>query len=86
MTIIPFPKTPRHRHNDAKAQVWMGELFNDYRCPLMWKGDKYWEFLEPPRSVSFPICEGCGHIIWDWPHFEEEVPKNACCDECAEDL
>ena len=85
MTIIPFPKIPRGYRNDAKARMWMGSLFEGFRSPIMWK-DRYYEFLEPPRSVSFPICEGCGHVIWDWPHFEEEVPKNAACDECAEAL
>jgi hypothetical protein len=82
--IINFPKTPR-RGNDAEVRAWMGELFKDFRSPIVWK-DKYYEFLEPPQSVSFPICQGCGHIIWNWPHFEEEVPKNAACDDCAKEL
>lgn len=66
---------------DKAAQRWCGVLFEDFRSPLMWK-DKYYHTLEPPHSVTFPICIACGRLVWDWPHFEEEVPSNAVCETC----
>lgn len=52
-------------------------------CRLRAKG--YYETIEKPRSVTFPICSCCGHVCWNWPHFEEEVPESAACDACAEE-
>ena len=67
--------------DEDKATRWHGALFEDFRSPLIWK-DEYYEMLKPPNSVTFPICEGCQRIIWDWPHFEEQVPQNAVCETC----
>jgi hypothetical protein len=50
----------------------------------MWK-DEHYETLERPRSVTFPTCESCGHVVWEWPHFEEEVPEHAVCGACADE-
>jgi hypothetical protein len=69
------------RDDDAEVRRWRGPLFCDLESPLMWK-DKYYKLLDPPNSVTFPICAGCGHVIWDWPHFEEEVPAQAICSQC----
>ena len=81
--IYPEPK----RDDEKNAKRWRGALFWQIASPLSWfdslKG--YYCFIERPRSVTFPICELCGHVIWDWPHFEEEVPDHACCDACAEE-
>jgi hypothetical protein len=68
--------------DDKALQRWRGALFEDLQCPLMWKGKEYYEFLKAPNSVTFPICEGCGCVIWEWPHFEEQVPENAVCETC----
>ena len=78
-----FPKPRRNDH--AQAMRWRGALFWEFDPPLMWKDFDHYEMLERPGSVTFPICEGCGHVIWDWPHFEEEVPKHCICDRCAEE-
>lgn len=84
MSVIPFPKHPRHRRNDAKARAWLGNVIGDLKSPIVWK-DKYYKMLPAPNSVTFPICAGCGCIIWDWPHFEEEVPEECACEDCAND-
>lgn len=74
---------PKRVADETKVRPWTGTLFDDLKSPLMWKQDGYYQMLEPPKSVTFPICGGCGVIIWNWPHFEEEVPDNAWCDDCA---
>jgi hypothetical protein len=78
--LFPEPK----RNDEEQARHWRGALFWGFSSPLTWKGDKYYESLEKPKSVTFPICQLCHHIIWEWPHFEEEVPK-AICTECADE-
>jgi hypothetical protein len=77
---------PPKRNDDAGVARWRGPLFWDTPIPLMWKGTEHYEFLDTPNSVTFPICKACGHIIWNWPHFEEAVPEEACCDDCANDI
>jgi len=76
---------PHKRDDETEARKWRGPLFADTLTPLMWKEDGHYEMLKTPRSVTFPICAGCGHIIWDWPHFEEPVPDEACCNACAQE-
>ena len=79
---------PPERDDEANARYWRGSLFGELVSPLMWK-DKwlgYFETLKSPKSVTFPICQGCNHIIWEWPHFEEPVPENAICDQCEKDM
>jgi hypothetical protein len=76
----PEPK----RDDEAKARRWRGSLFGKLSSPLMWR-DKWlgsYQMLEAPKSVTFPICAFCEHVIWEWPHFEEEVPDNAICEQC----
>lgn len=77
---------PPKRDDDDGVKRWRGPLFWGMRAPLMWKQDGHYEILADPKSVTFPICYGCGHIIWDWPHYEEPVPENACCNECAKEM
>jgi hypothetical protein len=69
------------RDDEQQAKRWRGSLFHDFDSPLMWK-DKHYKLLEPPNSVTFPICAVCHHIIWNWPHFQEDPPKEAMCDVC----
>ena len=73
--------------DEREARQWRGALFEGFKSPLMWldKAKGYYEMLEPPTSVTFPICGFCGHIIWDWPHFEEPIPEKAICDKCCEE-
>jgi hypothetical protein len=73
-----FP--PPERDDGANAKRWRGPLFWKFKSPLHWlerwdDKTRYYSSLDPPRSVTFPICISCGHVIWDWPHFEEDVPK-----------
>ena len=76
-----FP--PPKRNDESAAKRWRGPLFWSVKSPLSWKTeDGYLGFLELPRSVTFPICCFCNHLIWEWPHFGEEVPENALCGEC----
>jgi hypothetical protein len=75
-----------HRDDDAAAARWRGELFRGLRGGMMWRDEERGYITLPrPNSVTFPICTCCDHVIWDWPHFEEKVPHNAICDECAKD-
>jgi hypothetical protein len=77
-----FPR----RNDNKEAARWRGPLFEDFSCELIWNDPlKGCTSLEPPRSVTFPICQFCGHVIWDWPHFEEPVPDGAVCTTCAEE-
>jgi len=69
-----FPK----RNDDGAAKRWRGPMRMPE--PLMWYGDA--KTVEPPNSVTFPICSFCRHIIWDWPHFEEPVADNSVCEAC----
>jgi hypothetical protein len=78
---MPAPK----RNDEKAARRWRGSLFWDFNGRLMWHNGEHYEMLEAPKSVTFPICQGCGHVIWTWPHFKEEVPDNAICDPCAKD-
>lgn len=80
-----FPKPQRDDEREAKR--WRGALFWGLSVPLSWKDHQqgFYDHIKAPKSVTFPICFCCQHIIWDWPHFEEEVPDNAICDTCAED-
>ena len=80
--IIPFPKRSGVPADEWAARRWRGALFEGFRSPIMWQ-DKFCCLLETPKSVTFPICACCDHIIWTWPHFEEEVPHDAICDRCA---
>lgn len=70
MSVFDYFRPPKRNDDDA-ARRWRGPLFHG--------------LLDPPGSVTFPICCLCGHVIWDWPHFEEPVPKQACCDACAKE-
>jgi hypothetical protein len=74
-------RKPPEREDQPTAARWRGLLFCDFTSPIMWK-DEYYRMLEPPRSVTFPICAFCDRVIWDWPHFEEPVPVNAVCEVC----
>ncbi len=38
--------------------------------------------LGKPKSVTFPICAFCRNVIWNFPHYEEEVGE-CLCDDCA---
>jgi hypothetical protein len=69
----------------ATAKRWRGELFKDFYSPLTWKENGYYEMLKPPHAVTFPICQGCGRVVWDWPHFEEPVDENSICETCFND-
>jgi len=88
MSNNPFefyrPPPPKKRDDEANARRWRGPLFENLRLPsLMWRDkDGSYQTLRGPRSVTFPICALCGHIIWEWPHFEEQVLENAICDQC----
>jgi hypothetical protein len=79
-----FIEEPKKRKDDKGVARWRGPLFFDFNSPLMWK-DEYYQMLEPPNSVTFPICAFCNHIIWDWPHFEEKVPEHALCTPCGKE-
>lgn len=79
-----FPKP--ERNDDANAKRWRGALFWNFDPVLQWKGKEYYECLQSPKSVTFPICEACNHVIWEWPHFEEPVPENAICEACAKEI
>jgi hypothetical protein len=72
----------------AAEVYWSGRLFDGLRAPLIWHDSAkgHYESLAPPKSVTFPICTICSRIIWDWPHFEEPVPDNACCGPCSVEL
>jgi len=75
---------PVNRNDEANARHWRGQLFRGLRAPLTWR-DKWkghYESLPRPRSVTFLICMLCGHVIWEWPYFQEEVPENAVCTVC----
>jgi hypothetical protein len=70
---VPDPPWPS---DDKEAARWRGYL--KFRVP--------WPFSEmKPNSVTFPICEGCGRVVWNWPHFEEPVPHGAVCEHCFKD-
>ena len=76
-----FPKP--ERNDEAAARRWRGALFWNLDVPLRWR--KGFDTIDSPKSVTFPICFMCQHIIWDWPHFEEAVPENAACDACVDE-
>jgi hypothetical protein len=78
------PPEPERRNDEANARRWRGPLFSGFRTPLMWK-DKSFKILDHPKSVTFPICSFCKHVVWEWPHFEEEVPANAICGQCCKE-
>ena len=69
--IFPDPSYPS---DDAKVARWRGYLKFD---PL-WIGGT----LLRPTSVTFPICDQCGRVVWDWPHFEEKVEEGSVCEDC----
>lgn len=69
--------------DDVDLAHWRGPLFEDFRSPIWW--GKSYEMLKPPGSVTFPICDCCRRVVWEWPHFEEPVPEGAVCEECAND-
>jgi hypothetical protein len=74
------------RNDEAVAQRWRGPLFKELRPEMSgFELVTFAQILDVPRSVTFPICALCSHVVWDWPHYEEEVPKNAICNECAEE-
>jgi hypothetical protein len=77
--LFPAPE----RNDGSNVRRWRGALFWHFDSPLVWKGKDHYEAIEFPHSVTFPICHLCHHVIWDWPHFEEEVPENACCEACG---
>lgn len=68
--VPPQWRPQRPRNDEIEARRWRGPLNLDYRQ------------FGRPQSVTFPICSWCRHIIWDWPHYEEEVPKDALCEAC----
>jgi hypothetical protein len=72
------------RDDEKTAKRWRGSLFNDFMSPILWK-DAHYKMLRPPNSVTFPICQACAHIVWEWPHFEEPVPEHAVCEACFEE-
>jgi hypothetical protein len=78
-------KFPPDRDDAELAKRWRGYLVRDWASPVTWRDGVYYCGIEPPQSVTFPICSVCGHIIWDWPHFEEQPPSNAACDRCADE-
>jgi hypothetical protein len=90
MTMRNWMSTPR-RADDVTASRWRGPLFLDWAPSIWWRepepGQAYAvrRTIEPPGSVTFPICAWCRHVIWDWPHFAEETPGNAVCDACGEE-
>ena len=92
MSDIPDDFTPPRQDGEAAAR-WRGPLFDRWDLALSWRepviagGETYmaYRFLERPNSVTFPICSCCRHVIWEWPHFEEQVPENAACDACCEE-
>jgi len=77
MSNFEFFDRPIKRDDEAGARRWRGQLFRSFHSPLMWK-DKYYKTLKRPNSVTFPICEFCHHIVWEWPHYE--VAGAARCD------
>lgn len=83
MDMSEYARSPK-RDDERNARRWRGSLFDNLRSPIMWK-DKYYETLKPPNSVTFPICCGCGHVVWEWPHFQEPVPDGAVCEKCFEE-
>jgi hypothetical protein len=87
MSSNPFesyrPSPKPKRNDEANARRWRGPLFENQFLPLVWRNkDGSYQTLRGPRSVTFPICDFCGHVIWEWPHFEEQVPEGAVCDQC----
>jgi hypothetical protein len=76
---------PAKRDDEHNARRWRGRLFGSLRSSFMWKDGHSYKRVELPRSVTFPICFFCAHVIWDWPHFEEPVPENAVCEKCAQE-
>ena len=74
------------RNDDAAVRRWRGPLFKELRPEMSgFELVTFAQILDVPRSVTFPFCTLCNHVIWDWPHYEEDVPENAICDECAEE-
>lgn len=86
MNISKYMRPPK-RDDDGDANKWRGPLFWTFDSPIAWLSKKgpYHEWLKPPGSMTFPICELCRHVVWEWPHFEEAVPENAICGKCAEE-
>ena len=80
MDMSEYARFPK-RDDERNAKRWRGPLFEGFRSPIDWM-DKYYKILKPPQSVTFPICTVCGHIVWEWPHFEEPVEDNSVCEEC----
>ena len=76
-----FSFEPPKRDDEADARHWRGPLFSGFKSPLMWK-DGHYKMLEEPKSVTFPVCGFCRHIIWNNPFFEETVTDNWICDTC----
>ena len=73
---------PPKRNDDATVRPWRGPLFHRLGAGMVWKEGAAYRSLDKPSSVTFPICQLCRHIVWDWPHFEEPVPGNAICEAC----
>lgn len=74
--------------DSEEAARWRGQLFpfGDWNLfGARWRDAQKGHYcsIEPPGSVTFPICSSCGRIVWTWPHFEEPVPQGAACDHCA---
>jgi hypothetical protein len=67
-------ENPPKRDDEKAARRWRGPLFAEL-------SDTH-PNIDTPGSVTFPICAFCGHVVWEWPHFEEPVPKDAICDQC----
>ena len=70
MDASKFP-WPNHVDDEA-AERWRGPLFTEV-------GN--WS----PKSVTFPICWACGHIVWDWAYYQETPPELVYCTQCYHD-
>lgn len=74
---------PPKRDDEADARHWRGPLFLGRSTPpLMWYENGAYEMIKHPKSVTFPICAFCRHIIWNNPHFEELITDQWICDTC----
>jgi hypothetical protein len=67
---------------------WRGSPFHEWSQSVLsyisWDGhpakDGVW--IEPPKSVTFPLCCACGQILWDQPVYEEDIPDEWICSAC----
>jgi hypothetical protein len=76
---------PPKRNDDENLKAWRGPLFTKFRSPIAWPEGVSVDWLKPPHKVTFPICALCRHIIWNWPHYDEEITPESICDACAQE-